>query len=330
MKTLSHAISRNILYEDANIAKRAAFEQQYGKLREVTLGKVLDLHYAGTIDPAIVEQKVIDTALEGAEWIPIHDKIATIVPMEKEIELYKVRGYTSFKDQKGITGTKVRNAGGYVDAIKLDCSGGQGMHRVEVAFEKFNKQNAGELAAAIQEAAQVMYDQLASAVITDLLADVNSTDGMTNTLANWGNSHYKALLQAFTQVAYVGRMHPDFALISPQEIYDLGISDYFIHSQYNAKAGEISMAQKGLFGYLMPNRLPIYYHYGCTAASMLVGTKAKSAVVGVYTPLTIENFDDVLDGKEGAVLTMQYDVKNGSNAQKTKPTKNSWATVTSA
>jgi hypothetical protein len=53
-------------------------------------------------------------------------------------------------------------------------------------------------------------------------------------------------------------------------------------------------------------------------------------VVGIYQDFKVEEYSDVREGLQGSILSMQYDYKNGSNAELDKPTLYSWATVTSA
>jgi hypothetical protein len=329
IKPLSNKFDKSVLWSKPASKLRMAFESSANRtLRQISLGELMPLYLAGTIDPIIIEQKVIDLTVQGAEFIPIHDKIATFFTMESEKVIKKVRGYDGKKIRAGRTGAKPTHAGGYVDGIEFDCSYGKKMKRVAVAYNDWEvKQNWNDLAEAIVETSQVIYDDLAGELMVDLETDVH-TD-LTDTVANWGNSHYKACMKMFSLIA-AEKMHPDAVFINPTEVYDMGIEDFFINSQYNAGAARMQSIQKGFFGTLFPNNIPIYYHYKVTTAKMTMLTKAKSAFVGVYQPLTVESFRDVVEGRTGATLAIQYDYKNGSNAQKTKPTQKSWAVATSA
>ena len=349
MQEFEPSFNRNQLYETERDGKTGAlvpklneqglyqknaallkFESKIGMtIRQIPFGYFAEhfLKQDGTIDPQLIQQKVLDLVIQGAEFIPIYDRLATIVDMTAPKQELPVSAYTGFTVVKGSQGSGTKQAGGYTDVIELDCSNGKGMYRVDVAFEKYWIRQAQWSAVenALRDAGQVMYDAVAGAILDKLVADVDST--MTNTLANWGNGAYKSLMKSFGLLASA-QIRPTAAIINPSSIVTLGAEDYFINSLY-VTAGKMDLEpESGLFGYLMPMKVPIYYHYKQTAHDMTMLSVRKSAAMGIFQPLTVESFNDVWNGKEGGVLTMQFDVKDGKNANKSKPTAKAWALVT--
>ena len=329
MKELSKAISRNRLYYGLDELKK--FEAEKGtSIRNIPLGWFVKKYESGTIEPGLLEQKISDILMQGAESIPLWNQICKVVQMPTNKYEQPVMSYTDFHAEKGTTGSAVREAGGIVDRIELDCSGQNGLRRVKVAFDKTWIRDArwDAVEEAIRAASQSMYDEVVESIISEYETDVDSS--MTDTVANWGNNHYKALVKAVSLIA-AQQMYPDIILIHPNELYDLAVLDYFVHAQYREAAARTSIQpNKGLFGYLFPDSIPIYFHYKVTAGKMTVAASQKAVVLGIRQDLTIERFNDVLNGEEGAVLTMQWDVKSGKDAVLTKPTKKAWAVVTSA
>jgi len=273
----------------------------------------------------------MDTVIRGADFVELWNKVSKVVEMPSSKWDCPVIAYTDFKDYKGKTGSHgIRESGGFFSAVPLDCSNQKGLHRVKVAMNKtwIRDNNWSAIEEAFEAAGQTMYDEILGSIITELLTDVAT--GFTDTVANWGASHYKSLVKGLSLVA--GKhMYPNIVLIHPDELYDLMILDYFVHANYSALAAKQAINPvSGLAGYLFPNSTPIYFTPKCTAASMIIADAKRASVLGVRQDLTIENFDDVLKGEEGAVLTMQYDVKSGKDA---KPTSNiiyAWAVVTAA
>jgi len=327
-----NTVSRRILFEGEVAEQLKKFETEKGvSIRQIPLGWFMDKlkKEATSVSPSLIQQKVMDVAIQGAEFLDLYRKAARVVQMTSNKFEVPVFSYTDFKPVgKGMTGARAQEAGGYIDTIELDCSGKKGLYRVKIALDKTWIRDAqwDLLEDAIRAAGYQMQDAIMAAIMAKYEGDVDSN--MTDTVANWGNSHYKSLMKAISLIQ-AEQMYPDIVLINPTEIYDLGIEDYFIHAQYTTS--EMRPEQnRGIFGYIYNNNIPIYVHYKVTSGKMTVADSQKAVVLGIRQELTIENFNDIINGTEGAVLTMQFDVKSGKDASKLKPTKKAWAVVTSA
>src|SRR4030042_5948969 len=105
MRDFANKVSRNILYDPENVKLRLQFEKDHSVLgRTVTLNDYPlpeMIKKLGTVDPALVEHKVVATVLQGAEYLPIVNNIATVVTMDGVVEEYPVVGYSDFKVPKG-------------------------------------------------------------------------------------------------------------------------------------------------------------------------------------------------------------------------------------
>jgi len=307
------------------------FESKIGMpLRQVPFGYMAE-HYLkgdGTIDPTLIQTKVVDLVMQGADFIPIFNQIALIQDMTAPKMELPVSSYTGFKAVKGIQGaTSARTAGGYTDAIELDCSNGRGMYRVNVAMQKYWIRQAQWSAVenALRDAGQVMYDEVAGVLLKKATDDVDTT--MTNTLANWQNTYCGMLATMFGKMA-TAQVRPTCAIITASATALAALETPFSNQLYANLASLDIKPETGLFGYLMPFRLPIYYHYKQTAASATMLNANKALALGIFQPLTVEGFNDVWSGTEGGVITMQFDAKSGKDAKNKKPTKLAWAVGT--
>jgi len=330
-------ITRSLLYGKDNLEAIRKFEAERGlPLREIPLGSMVRWNRSSKkveavgVDPSLIAQKVIDTVVSGADYVPLWNKISRVTQMTAQKEEVPIMTYTDFKIRKGVTGSRVSTAGGFASGVELDCSNEKGLRRVEVSLRKtwIRDNKWGALEEALRDAGYAMYDEVLGTIITELEADVNST--FTDGVANWGNDHYKSLVKMVSLIAGK-RLYPDMVLIHPDELYDILILDYFVHANYSGLAAKGSIRKEsGLAGFLFPNNVPIYYTPKVTAAKMICLSSQKAAYLGVMQDLTVEDFNDVLGGKEGSVLTMQWDVKSGKDATPTSNVLYAWAIATSA
>jgi len=330
-------VTRGILYRGDALTELKKFETEKGvPLRQIPLKDLIHFNKATQkcetvgVEPTLIAQKLMDNVIIGQDFVPLWNKISRVVTMDVNKVEQPIISYGDFKVKKGGTGGHIRTSGGFFSNVELDTSDEQGMYRVEVALRKTwirdNKWSAVE--ESFRAAGQTMYDEVLLSIITKYLADVDST--MTAALSAWGNSHYKAFVKMVSLIS-AKKMYPDLILIHPDELYDLGIQDYFIHQNYSALAGKVQITPtSGLFGYLFPNDIPIYFHPNVTAASMICADSQRAAVLGVRQDLTIENFDNVIEGEEGAVVSMQWDVKTGADALPASNVKYAWAVCTAA
>jgi hypothetical protein len=285
-----------------------------------------------TVDDELVAAKVMDTVIRGAEEeINILENFCKIVDMDAPIKSVPLITPDDFKIYQAAEPGHVQSAGGVFDRVKLDCSNQKGLYKTDVNLDKTWLRDNGwdAMEEALWAAGQAVYMDVATKVLADIIADVSTaTPDMTDTVANWGASHYKALVKMDSLLRAQGFTGPFAVIINPSEVYDIMILDYFIHQDY-AKAALGVPRTGALIGYLF-GVTPIYCHRGQTTAYMTMLTVGKSAVLGRRMPLQMEGYDDVREGLEGSVLAIQYDFKNGSDAELTKPTKGSWAVAASA
>ena len=304
-------------------------------IRDLPWAELLSRCETAHVDDEIMETKVLDTVIRGAQDdASVLNMIARVVQMDSEIEVIPLISPDSFKWSVAAGKGKVESMGGRVDRVKLDCSVDRGLYKGALDLPstirnlKSTARKAGLIEEMLWAAGNAAMKSVVTTVAADLIADVDST--MTNSVANWGNDHYKALVKADALISkQTGLAGADFILINPDEKYDIGILDYFIKQEYQQAGRGIPPADPTVVGSLY-GRIPIISHRGCTAATMVIGIKSMAEVVGIYQDFKVEEYSDVREGLQGSILSMQYDYKNGSNAELDKPTLYSWATVTSA
>ena len=328
-------LTREFFLEEDAAAERKRFEIHYTKelqrpvtIRDFSLDTIIKKCETVGFNDDLITQKVYDQVVRGAEDDEaLLNNIARVVDMGSEIEVVPIITPDDMKIYPGGTGL-TRSGGGVFDRVKLDCSSGKGVYKMDLGFEKWwKKSNSyGAMEEALWAAGNAIMRDVITKVIVDLETDVGT--GMYNALANWGNDHYKALIKADSVIEAKG-MRPDFVVVNPSEIYDILILDTFINTDTARAATGAPPRDGSMLGSLF-GRIPIYSHRGATTAVMTMGVKDKAAIVGFYQPLTIEDYNDPREGLEGSVLSIQYDYKNGSDAEMTKGTQYAWAKVTGA
>jgi hypothetical protein len=328
-------LTRDLFYNTELMDKVRKFEAALNHpIRKIPLLKVVNHVETAAADPALITVKAIDAVIQGAEFVEgLWQKCANVVVMTNAKQEVPLVSYTDFKgNRKGLTGASVQEAGGYFDRIELDCSAQRGLYRVKVPVDKTNIRDFGFpiVEESLTAAGQSLADQILQSIIDKYETDVDA--GNTDTVANWGNNHYKALVKGVSLIAKNARSYADVILINPDEVYDILILDQFVHANYTALAAKQALnTQMGLAGYLFPNGgIPIYFHPNVTAAKMTIAASQKAVFVGMRQDITIENFNDIINGQEGGIVSAQWDTKSGKNASKTKPTAKAWAVATSA
>jgi len=300
-------------------------------IRDISLEDVVKHTQTVSADDSLITAKVVDSVVRGAEEDEnLWRQCANVVTMSGEIVRTPLITPDDFKVYPWIERTKARQSGGSFWSVKLDCSQSAGLYATDIGFTRNDLKAGGyaKMEEALFCAGQAIGRLILQKINTKLLADVNAA--MTDTLANWGANHYKALKMMESLIQAQG-MKPDVALVNPTEGYDLGILDYFIRADYVA-AGRATQGDLHSVGFLH-NTLPIFQHRDITTASMIMLAK-KAITVGIYRDVTIENYEDVREGLEGAIASVQFDVKSGKDAEgpkdATSPLIKSWAVTTVA
>lgn len=323
-------VTREYFVEESVLGEVQKFEEKYSRqlgmpltISDFGLDTVVKKVETVGFSDELITAKVYDSVIRGADDDEtLLAKLARVVEMDSEQQTVSIITPDDFKIYPGGTGL-VRSGGGVFDRIKLDCSTGKGIYKTDIGFEKWwiksNKYSG--LEEALWAAGNAIYKDIVTKVIVDLEADKHAT--MTNSYANWGNNHYKSLIMMDSLIEAEG-MKPDFVVINPTELYDILTTDVFINQDY-ARVAMASPPRDGSLIASLFGRIPIYCHRAATTTIMTMGCRLKSALVGFYQPLAIENYNDPREGMEGSVLSVQYDYKNGSNAELTKGTQKSWA-----
>jgi hypothetical protein len=326
---MTQTLTRDLLY--SNPVKEFEMTKRLG-IRDASLEQIVKHCETVGTDDTLIASKVIDTVVRGAEEDEnLWKKCANVTMMTTEIQRVPVITADDFALKPWIEGTRPRSSGGSFWATKLDCSQSAGLYATDIGFTKNDLRAGGiaKLEEALFCAGQAVGRLILQKINAKLLADKDAA--MTDTLANWGNDHYKALAKMESLIAAQG-MTPDVVLVNPTESYDIAVLDYFIRDDYSKVAGTFPRdihSIGSLYG-----RIPINRHRDITTQSMIMLSSKKSIAIGLYRDITIDNYDDVREGLEGAIVSIQLDVKSGKDAEgpfgATNPVTKSWAVCTSA
>jgi len=335
-------LSRNVFSEyteeivkfESDINQRLMYKPPHGGLwsvRDIPLADLVKKVEAVAADDGLLEVKVIDTVMRAEEEeLNVLGNISKVVEMSAVTVPQPLISSTYFKVWAATDGADVIGAGGMFPSVTLNCANQRGLYKTNVDLSRtwIKDHGFGAVEEAVFAAGQAVYYDMASKVFTDLIADKDST--MTNTVANWGNNHYKSLVKGDALIRATGDFRNRVVVINPDEIYDIMTTDVFIHQDY-ARVANGAPVNGALVGYLY-GYIPIYAHRAMTAASMLVLTKGISSIVGMRQAVQFEGYQDVRKGLEGTLISLQYDYKNGYDALPSthKPTAKSWALITGA
>lgn len=338
---MGRTLARVDIYSELNQRLRNFESRMSSKLdravtiRDIPLKKFTE---AVGIDDSLVDAKVHDLVVQGAEddetlWT----RMAQAVYMDRPKEVVEFITQDDFKLAPWTQGTKPRSSGGSFWGVELDTSVQKNLYAMDLNISRnwIRDNPASKLESALRAAGQAVGRFLIQKIVAKYIADKDAS--MTDTLANWGDlgaltdNHYAALVKMESLIADEG-MNPDIILVNPAEGAELASYDYFVSQDYErvAKAIPQSLHSVGM----LYGKIPIIRHRDVTAASMIMADAHKSMVLGIREDIKIEDYESIREGLQGAIVSVQYDIKSGKDAAgpsgATKPTDKAWAVCTSA
>lgn len=247
---------------------------------------------------ALVQQKVLADVLHGAEHNKQWKDWINFAPMESSKETVPTITEDDFLVVKGTVGSQKRYAGGKFGSVSLDCSEDKGLYTLLLGIKKTwikdNMWNAVQEAITVAGAA--MYKSVATNVCTELAADAYATEAFATDL-------YKTIVNAISSNRTLA-FNPDIVLLNPAQEGALMGLDKFLDINMLGRVGKL--AEQGVIGNFYGS-IPCYSTSVC-GANPLVFTQKKGEVVGLRQDVQVEEYDDPIQGLEGAVLTMRYDI----------------------
>lgn len=257
-----------------------------------------------SVDIALVQQKVLADVLHGAEHNKQWKDWVNLVIMDSPKATQPTITEDDFLIVAGTAGSKKRYGGGKFGSVALDCSEDKGLYTCVIGIKKTwikdNMWNAVQEATTIAGAA--MYKKVASDVCAELLADTSGDQAFDTDL-------YKTIVNAISARRAVG-FNPDIVLLNPAQEGALMALDKFIDINMLGRVGRL--AEQGVIGNFY-GTIPCFSTSVC-GAKPIVFTRKKAEVFGLRQDLQIEEYDDPIEGLEGAVLTMRYDIECGFTA----------------
>jgi len=249
------------------------------------------------VGTGLIQQKVLADVLHGAEHNKAWKDWTRVVPMDDPKDSIPTITEDDFLILHGTQGSKARYTGGKFGSVAFDCSEDKGLHKVVLGIKKTwisdNKWNS------IQEATTVAGGAMYKHVSSDLAAKLAAAAGGTETFAT---DLYNTGVKAISTNRKAG-FNPDAMLINPDQEAVFMAMDKFISIEQLGRVGRL--AEEGVIGNFY-GTIPVYSTAVC-GANPIVYTRAKGVPIGLRQDLQIEDYDDPIQGLEGAVLTMRYD-----------------------
>jgi len=256
------------------------------------------------VSPSLVQQKVLADVLHGAEHNKAWKDWVKIYEMDEPKDSVPTISEDDFIIVEGAAGAKAREAGGKFGSVALDVSEDRGLHKVVLGIKKTwikdSKWNAIQEAVTVAGAA--MYKHVASDVCSKLGSAAGGTESFDTDL-------YKTMVKAISTLKSNG-FTPDAILINPGQEATLMAMDKFISVEMLGRVGKL--AEKGEIGYFYGN-IPVY-STSVMGSNPIVYNTQKGVVLGLRQDLQIEDYDDPIEGLEGAVLTMRFDLATAFSA----------------
>lgn len=253
------------------------------------------------VSPNLVQKKVLADVLHGAEHNKQWKDWVNVVPMDVPQTSQPTITEDDFLVFHGTAGSRKRYGGGKFGSVNLDCSEDKGLHTLVLAIKKTwikdNNWNAVQEATTVGGAA--LYKHIASDVCTELAADAGGTESFDTDL-------YKTIVKAISTNRAAG-YQPDIVLLNPAQEASLMALDKFLDINMLGRVGRL--AEQGVIGNFF-GTIPCFSTSVC-GANPLVFTRKKGEVFGLRQDIQIEEYDDPIQGLEGAVLTMRNDIELG-------------------
>jgi hypothetical protein len=290
------------------------------------------------VDDDLVRAKLVDDVIRGAEedenlWMAMCKVVDMTDPQTRQPLITP----DDFKLSPWTQGTRPRSSGGSFFGFEFDCRMDKGLYAFEVGLTSNQIRDAGydALEEALVAAGQAVGRHLVKAIAVKYIADVD-TD-MSKALATWdprasGDDVYGAMVGMEAGLANLG-FNADLILVNPTEGADCAVLDTFIRDDYRYVAKGIPEGIHSIGA--LYGRIPIVRHRDITATNVIMAETRKAMALGIMEGgPKIENFKSIEDGMQGAVVSVQYELKSGKNAAgpkgATKPTDMAWAVCTGA
>ena len=290
------------------------------------------------VDDELIRAKLVSDVIRGAEEDEnLWRAMCKVVDMDEPQTRQPIITSEDFKLAPWTQGTKPRSSGGSFWGFEFDCRADKGLWAFEVGLTRNQIRDAGydALDEALVAAGQAVGRHLIDVIDAKYIADVDAS--MSQALAAWdprteGDDHYGAVVGMEAALAKLG-FNADLILVNPDEGADCGVLDYFIRDDYRYVAKGIPSGIHTVGA--LYSRIPIVRHREITATNMIMAESQKAMALGLMEGgVKIENFESIEDGMEGAIVSIQYELKSGKDAAgpkgATKPTHKAWALCTGA
>lgn len=264
------------------------------------------------VSSSLIQQKVVDDVLAGSEVMADWRSMAKVIDMDvSKIEI-PIRDRTDFAFKTGGQSAPARVMGGQIPSAELDASGETGMYRGSIDIPKhwIRDSNFNAIQETLTTCGEAVAVTVEKAIIDALISNASQT--ATKAAADGTNSVFmEAMINTVDNLIPTNKFIADTAVFHPadfaaaREEAAAAIGGFaWLSNTYTEQIGNISkLFFNGIRG---PVNLIVADADAATENTVMIYNKAKFLALGIRQDLTIEDFDDVRMGIEGAALTMQF------------------------
>lgn len=249
------------------------------------------------VGSGLIQQKVLADVLHGAEHNKAWKDWTRVVPMDDPKDSIPTISEDDFIIVEGSQGAKGRYAGGKFGSVSFDCSEDKGLHKVILGIKKtwISDQKWNSIQEATTVAGGAAYKHVASDLAAKLAAAAGGTEAFATDL-------YNTAVKGISTIRKAG-FNVDAMLINPDQEAVFMAMDKFISIESLGRVGRL--AEEGVIGNFY-GTIPVYSTAVC-GANPIVYSRAKGVPLGLRQDLAIEEYNDPIQGLDGAVLTMRFD-----------------------
>ena len=291
---------------------RPEIEESLMKEISFRMGAKVILKESVFIDAALVNLKIMADVLKGSEQFIDWRNMARIVEMDVPKVEIPITDRTDFRFDPAGQETRAPKMGGQIPTASLDATGESGLFRGEITIPRswLRDANYPALEDTLESAGEAVAVTVEKDVNDFYIANLTQTD----TRANLDGTPAIATSAMFTVIddkIPTNKFIPDLALMHPTDAahmrIDQSTSNFpWLNKMYNDKIDNTGPGKLKIDGTRGNVEVLILDADAATSATVIVVNKRKCVAVGLRQDLEIEDFIDIRDGVEGAVMSMHW------------------------
>lgn len=264
------------------------------------------------VSTSLFQQKIADDVLAGSEVMADWRQMAKIVDMDASKIEIPIRDRADFQFNTGGQRAPARSMGGQIPSAELDASNETGMYRGAIDIPKhwIRDSNFNAIQETLTTVGEAVSVKVQKVLIDALISNASQTDTKAN--VDGTNSIFmEAFINVIDNLIPSNKFYCDTAVFHPADFaaarYEASAAAGgfpWLQNFYQDKVGGATGLKFG--GIKGGVDIIIGDADAATENTVMFYNKNKYLALGIRQDLTIEDFDDVREGIEGAAVTMQF------------------------